>query len=50
VRWYLRYGLCYRAVEELLAKHGIAVDHVTSIGGCRRSRPSSSMPHLQRAT
>jgi IS6 family transposase len=29
VRWYLRYGLSYRDVEELLAEHGIAVDHVT---------------------
>jgi transposase, IS6 family len=29
VRWYLRYGLSYRAVEELLAERGITVDHVT---------------------
>jgi transposase, IS6 family len=29
VRWYLRYGLSYRDVEELLAEHGITVDHVT---------------------
>jgi transposase-like protein len=29
VRWYLRYGLSYRGVEELLAERGIAVDHVT---------------------
>jgi transposase-like protein len=28
VRWYLRYGLSYREVEELLAERGIAVDHV----------------------
>ena len=26
VRWYLRYGLSYRDVEELLAERGIAVD------------------------
>ena len=25
VRWYLRYGLSYRDVEELLAERGIAV-------------------------
>ena len=30
VCWYLRYGLSYRDVEELLAERGIAVDHVTS--------------------
>jgi hypothetical protein len=29
VRWYLRYGLSYREVEELLAERGIEVDHVT---------------------
>jgi transposase-like protein len=29
VRWYLRYGLCYRDLEELLAERGIDVDHVT---------------------
>ncbi len=30
VRWYLRYGLSYRDVEELLAERDIAVDHVTT--------------------
>src|SRR5512135_533250 len=30
VRWYLRYGLSYRDVEELLAERGITVDHVTT--------------------
>jgi transposase-like protein len=29
VRWYLRYSLSYRDVEELLAERGIEVDHVT---------------------
>jgi IS6 family transposase len=29
VRWYLRYGLSYRDVDELLAERGIEVDHVT---------------------
>jgi transposase, IS6 family len=29
VRWYLRFGLSYRDVEELLAERGIEVDHVT---------------------
>lgn len=29
VRWYLRYALSYRDVEELLAERGIRVDHVT---------------------
>ena len=29
LRWYLRYNLSYRDVEELLAERGMAVDHVT---------------------
>jgi IS6 family transposase len=29
VRWYLRYGLSYRDIEELLAERGIDVDHVS---------------------
>jgi transposase-like protein len=29
VRWYLRYGLSYRDIDELLAERGIEVDHVT---------------------
>jgi transposase-like protein len=29
VRWYLRFGLSYRDVEELLAERGVRVDHVT---------------------
>ncbi len=28
VRWYLRFGLSYRDVEELLAERGLEVDHV----------------------
>src|SRR6266508_5632600 len=29
VRWYLRFGLSYRDVEELLAERSVEVDHVT---------------------
>jgi transposase, IS6 family len=29
VRWYLRYALSYRDVEELLTERGVEVDHVT---------------------
>jgi transposase, IS6 family len=29
VRWYLRFGLSYRDVEELLAERGVEVDHIT---------------------
>src|SRR5512135_2819319 len=36
VRWYLRYSLSYRDVEELLAERGIDVDHVTIYRGVQR--------------
>ena len=29
VRWYLRLGLSYRGVEELLTERGVDVDHVS---------------------
>ena len=29
VRWYLRFGLSYRDLEELLVERGVEVDHVT---------------------
>ena len=39
VRWYLRYGLSYRDVEELLAERGIVVDHVTLFRWVQRFTP-----------
>jgi DDE superfamily endonuclease len=39
VRWYLRDGLSYRDVEELLAERGIAVDHVTIYRWVQRCTP-----------
>jgi transposase-like protein len=36
VRWYLRFSLSYRDVEELLAERGIEVDHVTIYRWVRR--------------
>jgi hypothetical protein len=42
VRWYLRYGLSYRDLEELLAERGIEVDHVTPFRWVQRFSPCSS--------
>jgi IS6 family transposase len=39
VRWYLRYGLSYRDVEELLAERDITVDHVTVYRWVQRFTP-----------
>jgi hypothetical protein len=59
VRWYLRYGLSYRDVEELVAERGITVDHVSVyrwvqrftpefIGGCEAVPPRSRGPVVRR--
>ena len=39
VRWYLRFGLSYRDLEELLAERGIEVDHVTLFRWVQRFTP-----------
>ena len=39
VRWYLRYGLSYRDVEELLAERGVGVDPVTVYRWVQRFTP-----------
>jgi transposase, IS6 family len=39
VRWYLRYGLSCRDVEELLAERGVTVDHVTVCRWVQRFTP-----------
>jgi len=39
VRWYLRFGLSYRDLEELLAERGVEVDHVTLFGWVQRFTP-----------
>ena len=39
VRWYLRYGLSYRDVEELLVERGIEVDPVTVFRWVQRFTP-----------
>ena len=39
VRWYLRYNLSYRDVEELLVERGIEVDHVSLFRWVQRFTP-----------
>jgi IS6 family transposase len=39
VRWYLRFGLSYRDIEELLAGRGIEVDHVSIYRWVQRFAP-----------
>ena len=40
VRWYLRYSLSYREVQELLAERGIDVDHSRAGDGYSATHPS----------
>jgi len=42
VRWYLRFGLSYRDVEELLAERGIEVDHVSIYRWVHRFAPEAA--------
>jgi transposase, IS6 family len=39
VRWYLRYALSYRDVEELLRERGVWVDHTTVFRWVQRYAP-----------
>jgi transposase-like protein len=39
VRWYLRFNLSYRDVEELLVERGVDVDHVTVFRWVQRFVP-----------
>jgi transposase-like protein len=48
VRWYLRYGLSYRDVEELLAERGVTVDHVTLYRWVRPGRGHDRPPRFTR--
>src|SRR2546428_1013297 len=49
VRWYLRYALSYRDVEELRRERGISVDHTTVFRWVQRYAPELDQrcrPHL----
>lgn len=39
VRWYLRYSLSYRDLEEMMAERGLLVGHVTYGAGSSTMRP-----------
>jgi transposase, IS6 family len=50
VRWYLRYSLSYRDLEELMAERGVSVDHSTIWRWVDRFAPELERrlrPHLQ---
>jgi len=51
VRWYLRYSLSYRDLEEMMAERGLSVDHSTVARWVLRYAPilnERMRPHLRR--
>jgi hypothetical protein len=50
VRWYLRFGLSYRDVEELLTERGVVVDHVPVYRRVLRFTPLLAEYELLQAT
>ena len=50
VRWYLRYSLSYRDVEDLILERGLHVDHTTVFRWVQRYAPALDKrcrPHLR---
>ena len=50
VRWYLRYALSYRDLEEMMAERGLSVDHTTIYRWVQRYAPELDKrcrPHLK---
>jgi transposase-like protein len=50
VRWYLRYALSYRDLEEMMLERGLRVDHTTIYRWVQRSAPELEKrcrPHLK---
>ena len=39
VRWYCRYGISYRDLEEMMAERGVSVDHATLYRWVQRYAP-----------
>ena len=53
VRWYLRYSLSYRDLEEMMAERGLSVDHTTIYCWVQRYAPELDKrcrPHLKATT
>jgi transposase-like protein len=53
VRWYLRYALSYRDLEEIMLERGLHVDHTTIYRWVQRYAPQLEKrcrPHLKATT
>jgi transposase, IS6 family len=50
VRWYLRYALSYRDLEEMMVERGLSVDHTTIFRWVQQYAPEREQrcrPHLK---
>jgi transposase-like protein len=50
VRWYLRYPLSYRDLEEMMAERGLSIDHTTIyrwVQDCAPELEKRCRPHLK---
>jgi IS6 family transposase len=53
VRWYLRYSLSYRDLEDMMMERGLPVDHITIYRWVQRYAPELEKrcrPHLKTTT
>jgi len=48
VRWYMRYGLSYRDLEEMLEERGVFVDHTSIFRWVIRLTPQLAVPSSTR--
>jgi len=49
-RWYLRYSLSYRDVQELMAERGLSVDHSTVWRWVQRYAPILNSSDMRRSS
>jgi Transposase and inactivated derivatives len=45
VRWYCKYGISYRELQEMLAERGVNVDHTTIYRWVQRYAPERALLH-----
>ena len=48
VRWYLRYALSYRDLEEMMSERGLSVDHTTIFRWVQKFAPEIDKVLLQK--
>ena len=47
VRWYCRYGVSYRDLEQMMGERGVSVDHSSSSSSKQPDRPTDPTERLR---